>query len=238
MKRFASFHAWSFSRLITALLVSSEARLQIYLHHYQLMRDVLMFRMGNVEDHHTALTVSEWRDVLQGKLTKQGKCGSLAEMRTATIERVLGPALRECGIYELHGIPVPADGVPRTTRTRGQELTWEVAEMNFRFELCSLDTLASGLSRLEKCMKCFPGPLIGPDLSEGRKGFAAIASSERLPYLLSLAHLMRDWSYRPRPESVEAAEANEATSWSPDQITAFKRQVAGYYTQAFYHFFG
>ncbi|KAJ7715623.1 hypothetical protein B0H16DRAFT_1741780 [Mycena metata] len=221
-----------------ALLVSSEARLQTYLHHYQLMRDALMFRMGNAEDHHTALTVSEWRDVLQGKLTKQGKRGSLAEMRTATIERVLGPALRECGIYGLHGIPVPADGVPPTTRTRGQELTWEVAEMNFRFELCSLDTLASGLSRLEKCMKCFPGPLIGPDLSEGRKGFAAIASSEHLPYLLSLAHLMRDWSYPPRPESVEVGEVNETTSWGPDQITDFERQVAGYYAQAFYHFFG
>lgn len=221
-----------------ALLVSSEARLQTYLHHYQLMRDALMFRMGNAEDHHTALTVSEWRDVLQGKVMKQGRSGTLAEKRTATIERVLGPAMRACGIDELDGIPVPADRVPLTTRTRSKEITWEVAEMGFRFELCALDGVASGLDRIEKCMQCFPGPLVGPDLSEGKKGFAAISSQDRLPFLLRLARLMLAWSYRPRPEELEGAEGYETMGWSPIRIAGFEERVARYYTQTFYHFFG
>ncbi|KAJ7038722.1 hypothetical protein C8F04DRAFT_1255643 [Mycena alexandri] len=221
-----------------ALLISSEARLHTYLHHYQLIRDALMFRMADPNDHHTALTVSEWRDVLQGKVMKQGRSGTLAEKRTATIERVLGPAMRACGIDELDGIPVPADRVPLTTRTRSKEITWEVAEMGFRFELCALDGVASGLDRIEKCMQCFPGPLVGPDLSEGKKGFAAISSQDRLPFLLRLARLMLAWSYRPRPEELEGAEGYETMGWSPIRIAGFEERVARYYTQTFYHFFG
>lgn len=219
-----------------ALLIASEARIHMYLHHYQLIRDALLYRMGDPDEDNTALTVPEWRDVLQGKVVKQGARGTLVEKRTAVIEKLLGPAMRACGIDRLEGLPVPLDRVPPTTRNRGKEITWEVAEMNFRFEVCALDLLASGFDRYEECMNCFPGPLVGPDLGEGKKGFAAIASSERLPSLLSLARLMLDWSYHPRPESLETA--GEMTGWNPGLIAGFEREVAGYYTQTFYHFFG
>ncbi|KAJ7440104.1 hypothetical protein B0H11DRAFT_2253265 [Mycena galericulata] len=219
-----------------ALLISSASRLDMYLHHYQLIRDALLYRMGDRDDLQAALKVSEWRDILQGKVVKQGKRGSLAEKRTTAIEQVLGPAMRACGIDKYDGFPVDPKLVQETTHTRGKEITWELAEMNFRFELCTLDGRASGLERPDECMKCFPGGLIGPELSEGKKGFAAIASSERLPYLLSLARLMLDWSYRPRPESLETAGAT--ADWNSNLISDLETKVARYYTQTFYHFFG
>ncbi|KAJ6593737.1 hypothetical protein B0H19DRAFT_919818 [Mycena capillaripes] len=165
-----------------ALLIASEPRLQMYLHHYQLLRDALCYRMGDPDDLQSPLTISEWRDVLQGKVVTQGKAGSLVRKRSVAIEQVLGPAMRACRMERLDGFPVPP-----TTPTRGQEITWELAEMNFRYELCALDTRTTGLNRLDDCMKCFPGALLGPQLDEGKKGFAAIAPRDQLPFLLSLA---------------------------------------------------
>ncbi|KAJ6530238.1 hypothetical protein B0H19DRAFT_967944, partial [Mycena capillaripes] len=218
-----------------ALLVSSEPRLNTYFHHYQLLRDALCYRMGDPDDLQSPLSVSEWRDVLQGKVVQQGKHGTLAEKRTTAIQRVLGPATKACGMNQLDGFPIPPDSVPRITRARGQEITWELAEMNFRYELCALDACASGLDRLDDCMKCFPGPLINPELVEGKMGFAAIAPRDRLPSLLSLARLMLDWSCRPRPQSLETAE--ETANWNSELILDFETKVARYYTQSFYHFF-
>ncbi|KAJ7897989.1 hypothetical protein B0H14DRAFT_3424853 [Mycena olivaceomarginata] len=134
---------------------------------------------------------------------------------------------------------------------RAEEITWELAEMNFRYELCRLDEKAVGFDRHDDCAACFPGPLIGPDVSEGQKGFAALALVDRLPHLLRLARLMMDWSYRPRPDGLARAalaneqmqdgqleEGEEADEWTAARISALEQDVARYYTQTFFHFFG
>jgi hypothetical protein len=181
------------------MLVASEPRRNLYLRHYEFIRDALLYRLGDVEGSGEPLAAAEWRDVLQGRLVVQGKERSLGVQRTEWIQEILGPAMKACGINTLEGFPVPPEAVPTTTPTRAQEITWELAEMNFRYELCGLDEKAVGFDRHNDCAACFPGPLIGPDLSEGQKGFAALALVDRLPHLLRLARLMMDWSYRPRP---------------------------------------
>ncbi|KAJ7669182.1 hypothetical protein DFH06DRAFT_1321208 [Mycena polygramma] len=60
--------------------------------------------------------------------------------------------MRACGIVEL---AVPPDRIPPTTQNRGKEITWELAELNFRAELFALDARASGLHRNEECLGCF-----------------------------------------------------------------------------------
>jgi hypothetical protein len=87
------------------------------LHHYQLMRDALMYRLGDLNDSHP-LTVQEWRDILQGKVSKQGKMGTRVEARSASIEAVLGPAMRACGIDQYHVFPVDLRDAPVTMQTR------------------------------------------------------------------------------------------------------------------------
>jgi hypothetical protein len=108
--------------------------------------------------------------------------------------------------------------------------------MNSHYELCSLDVCDSGLDRLEKCMKCFPGPLINPAFDDGKKGFAATAPGDRLRLLLALARLMSDWWYCPCSESLATAKGK--ADWESELILALEENIARYYTQTFYHFFG
>jgi hypothetical protein len=89
-----------------------------------------------------------------------------------------------------------------------------------------------------KIVACFPGGLLAPDLSESRKGFAAISLSDRLPHLLRLARLMQDWTYRPRPDAVTFASERKPDYWTPTAIAKLEECVARYHTQVFYHFFG
>ncbi|KAF8125850.1 hypothetical protein K438DRAFT_2001910 [Mycena galopus ATCC 62051] len=192
-----------------------------------LIRDALLYRMGDVDEPHESMSAAEWRDALQGKLVVQGKHKSQAEKRTTSVEHILGPALRVCGINTLDGFPVAQVNVPPTMPARAKEITWELAEMNFRFELCALDEQACGVDRHEDCVACFPGGLLAPDLSESRKGFAAISLSDRLPHLLRLAQLMEDWTYRPRPDAVRLASERKPEYWNSTTITELEECVAG-----------
>ncbi|KAJ7805978.1 hypothetical protein B0H14DRAFT_3769123 [Mycena olivaceomarginata] len=55
-----------------------------------------------------------------------------------------------------------------------KELLWELAVMNFCYELLGLDVHAFGLDRPDECHKCFAGNgLIGLDFHESQRGLAA-----------------------------------------------------------------
>lgn len=58
-----------------ALLISSEdkSRRQLYLHHYAMIREALLYRLGDPDDPHQLLSTQEWRDVLGGKVHQQGQ---------------------------------------------------------------------------------------------------------------------------------------------------------------------
>ncbi|KAJ6593045.1 hypothetical protein B0H19DRAFT_1055696 [Mycena capillaripes] len=224
-----------------ALLVSSpdESRRQLLLYNYQLMRDALLYRLGDPTDPHHPLSAQTWRDILQGKVTKQGRPGSMAESRTMDIEAVLGPAMDSCGIGKEELIKFSSDltQIPRTTINRAREMLWEIAEMNFRHELLALDQRASGLDRPEACKECFPGQtLIGMDISESKQGFAAEDPMEQLPYLLRLTGLMCDWRHLPRSGAI--SEAALRLEWSSSQVCQLEGAVAKYYTTCFYEYFG
>ncbi|KAF8143057.1 hypothetical protein K438DRAFT_2111116 [Mycena galopus ATCC 62051] len=133
-----------------ALVIGSDTRHDMYLHHYQLIRDALLYRMGDIDEPHDPVSAAEWCDALQGKLVVQGKHKSQAEKRTSSVERILGPALRACGINTLEGFPVAQADIPPMTPARAKEITWELAEMNFHFELCALDKQACGVDRHEE----------------------------------------------------------------------------------------
>ncbi|KAJ7159807.1 hypothetical protein C8R43DRAFT_993620 [Mycena crocata] len=219
-----------------ALLVYSPdpARSQMFLHHYQLLHDALLYRFSDTDHPYKSLTVQEWRDVLRGLLTAQGKSGSNVEIRTTSIEQLLGPALRACNINALDGFP--AQEIPFTSPNRAREITWEAAEINFRFEMVSLDQYACGMKRVGQCLDCFPGNTLIAQLSESKLGFAADTPQERLPHLLHLAFLMRDWNVHPRPDII--IEAHEHKEWSQRDMALLEEKISEYYTQCYYEFFG
>ncbi|KAF7337790.1 hypothetical protein MSAN_02253000 [Mycena sanguinolenta] len=204
------------------LLVSpeDELRRRTYYHHYRLMRDALMFRLADPTVPPVLLSTQEWRDVLQGKVIAQGKAGTRAQQRSATVEDLLRPAFEACGIDALTEFPVPPNAVPPIHPHSAKELLWELAEMNFRYEFLALDASASGLDRPDECRRCFAGNgLIGLDFRESQRGLAAAAVMDRLPYLLCAAGLC-------------------AIEWDAREVRLLERQVATFYAQSFYEVFG
>ncbi|KAJ7145491.1 hypothetical protein C8R46DRAFT_918276 [Mycena filopes] len=217
-----------------ALLASSddEARRHMLYHHYRLLRDALMFRLGYGDQPHALLTTQQWRDIVQGK------AGTRAQARSANLQELLQPAFNACGIDDLTGFPVSPDDVPPLHLNSTKELLWELAEINFRYEFLALDARASGLDRPEECRRCFASTrLIGIEYHESQRGLAAFGADERLPNLLCIAALMRDWSVPcQRPKQVDSAQGR--TEWTDHSIHELEGAVAQYYTQSFYELFG
>ncbi|KAJ7758669.1 hypothetical protein B0H16DRAFT_1720758 [Mycena metata] len=225
-----------------ALLASPDdpARRRMLYHHYSLLRDALMFRLGygDGDEPHALLTTQQWRDIVQGKITKQGKAGSRAQARSASLEELLRLAFSACSMDDLTGFPVSPDSVPPLDVNRTKELLWELAEINFRYEFLALDARASGLNRPDECRTCFASPrLIGMDFNESQRGFAGWETDERLPHFLCMAGFMRDWSVPcERPKEIDNAKGR--TQWSADSIHGLESAVTKYYTASFYELFG
>ncbi|KAJ7136744.1 hypothetical protein C8R44DRAFT_868865 [Mycena epipterygia] len=223
-----------------ALLASpeDEPRRRMLYHHYRLVCDALIFRLADPDLPCALLSTQEWRDVLQGKVTKQGRAGTRAQARSASLEELLLPAFKACGINALTEFPVPPEAVPPMHVHSVKELLWELAEMNFRYEFLALDVRASGLDRPDECRRCFAGEgLIGLDFRESQRGLAALGAMNRLPYLLCTARIMRDWSVPcERPKEIDTAKGR--TEWDSDAVRLLEQKVALYYTQSFYDLFG
>ncbi|KAJ7688568.1 hypothetical protein B0H17DRAFT_1202851 [Mycena rosella] len=71
-----------------ALLASPEDKAchRMLYHHYRLMCDALMFCLADRSQPHKLLTTQQWRDILQGK------AGTRAQARSASLEELLSPA--------------------------------------------------------------------------------------------------------------------------------------------------
>ncbi|KAJ7897961.1 hypothetical protein B0H14DRAFT_2557474 [Mycena olivaceomarginata] len=197
-----------------------------------------MFRLADRSQRHALLTTQQWRDILQGKVSKQGKDGTRVQARSASLEDLLQPAFTACGINALTEFPVPPEAVPPLHVHRTKELLWELVEINFRYKFLALDAHASGLDRPNECRRCFAGEgLIGMDFRESQRGLAAHEAMDRLLYLLCMVGLMCDWSVPcERPKQIDTAKGR--TEWVAGSVRHLEQKVAQYYTQSFYGLFG
>ncbi|KAJ7843589.1 hypothetical protein B0H13DRAFT_2364676 [Mycena leptocephala] len=221
-----------------ALLASPEnlARRDMFVHHWCLLRDAIIYRIANLGDGSPCLSSQEWRDLLEGQIQRQGHRSSrMAKSRN--LEDVIGPVLRHCGIDKLRGFPPPQDSIPKFTHNTVKQIIWEVAEVNFRFEIMSLDRRASGLDRGDEVRLCFAGgQLVDIPLKLSRKGLASPSPSERHRYYVRLAKLMLDWTLPDRPTLI--ARGVDSRRYSANDMEELERAVARYYTQSFFRLFG
>ncbi|KAJ6600744.1 hypothetical protein B0H10DRAFT_2230838 [Mycena sp. CBHHK59/15] len=217
-----------------------EPHRHMFYHHYRLLHDTLMFRLADPNVPPTLLSTQQWRDVLQGKVVKQGKTGTHTQARSMGLEELLRPAFQACGIDVLTEFPVPLEAVPTMCMHTVKELLWELAEINFRYEFLALDVHASGLDRPDECRRCFAGEgLIGLDFHESQRGLAALGEMDRLPYLLCTAGLMCDWSVPcTRPKEINTAKERTESEWDCSTVRQLEQKVTQYYTQGFYELFG
>ncbi|TFK62829.1 hypothetical protein BDN72DRAFT_902912 [Pluteus cervinus] len=124
-----------------------------------------------------------------------------------------------------------------------EEILWELAKLNFRFELIALDARATGtpqassllLSRQHLIESCFPlerrGTLFVADLAQANCGLANPDWRERGKFLVALAEVMKAWN-GDKPASFYLPFRSDEKS-----MKAFEDDVTSFYTCRFFHYF-
>jgi hypothetical protein len=123
-----------------------------------------------------------------------------------------------------------------------EEILWELAELNFRFELLALDSRATGHrpgpDRQQLITSCFPGGMGGAgsllvaDLGAANHGLASENWEEKAPYLMVLKKIMATWQGTPPPIIRVTKYA-----WSRREIEDLEVAIATFYVQSFYNNF-
>ncbi|KAJ7729386.1 hypothetical protein DFH07DRAFT_969524 [Mycena maculata] len=222
-----------------ALLVNTTPeRQRKFLHHWTLLRDGFTYMLSQPLKSQL-LHVQEWRDILEGRMTKRGHPESKTGRRSALLEDRIQPVLDACNLTSLEGFPVPSESLPEFSLAETREIVWQVAETSFRFEFCALDWRASQKSRVDDVQGCFAGRmLIGTPLEFSQRGFAAEKIDQRHRYFMRAATLMLDWNTRsPRPPLITRGFL-ERPNWTTTQMEGLEAAVCQYYMQAFWEHFG
>ncbi|KAJ6548317.1 hypothetical protein B0H10DRAFT_2243056 [Mycena sp. CBHHK59/15] len=202
-----------------ALLVNTTPeRRRKFLHHWTLLSDGFMYILSQ-PPHAQLLAAQEWRDVLEGLLTKRSHPDSKTFRRSAQLEDRIRPALVASGVESIEGFPVPLESLPEFSLERMREIVWE--------------------ERLDDVKTCFAGHmLIGVPLEMSKRGLAATTITERGRYLVRITNLMLDWTTQsPRPDPISRGVAQRA-NWNSSEMERLEVAVCRYYTEAFWEYFG
>jgi len=124
-----------------------------------------------------------------------------------------------------------------------EEILWELAELNFRFELCALDARATTVTADPRCRQeliaaCFPGgkdgtsSLLVADLGMANHGLASQNWEEKAPYLQALRKVVVTW-HGEIPPIIQT----EKYQWAKQEIEDLENAVATFYVRSFYNHF-
>jgi hypothetical protein len=123
-----------------------------------------------------------------------------------------------------------------------EEILWELAELNFRFELRALDSRATTAQpksdRQRLVTACFSfgkggiATLLVADLGAANHGLASQNWEEKAPYLQAIRKLMVSW----RGEIPPVIKI-EKFRWSKQEIEDLENAVAKFYVSSFYSYF-
>lgn len=223
--------------------VTNESRRARYFATWQGTKAVLLFRAFNASSTAVPLSGQEWRDFLIGNLngTFKGTRNLEAQQK---FRNLFAGCLDELAIDFDNFLPPTNTIPPSVNPPEAQEVLWELSELNFRFELMSLDRRASKttgdeelLDRQDMISRCFPNNNFIVELPHATRGLASLDLKERLPVLLRLRALMRDWcGNKPMQLLLEDREALDL--YSEYDILSLEDAVARFYTQSFFNFFG
>jgi hypothetical protein len=119
-----------------------------------------------------------------------------------------------------------------------EEVLWELAELNFRFELAALDGRMSGSmvsDRNHLVVTCFPdaaetGSLLIVKLECANQGLGSSDWQQKSRYLLALKHLMMGWTSCTLPEIIK----EEKIVWKAAELDRLEEAITKLYSQEFY----
>ncbi|KAJ7484833.1 hypothetical protein B0H11DRAFT_2413754 [Mycena galericulata] len=186
-----------------------------FLHHWNLLADGFVYMLTQ---HPQLLSAQEWRDVLEGLMTKRGAPGSKTYRRSAKLEDRIRPALEASNVSSIEGFPVSTQLLPEFTLEQTREIVWQ--------------------NRLDEVKACFAGHmLVGVPLEMSKCGWASTTLEERHRYVRRTATLMLDWTTKsPRPNIIRRVA--DHLKWSSSEMQVLETAVCRYYTQAFWEYFG
>jgi hypothetical protein len=135
---------------------------------------------------------------------------------------------------------LPADHIIR-------EILWELYQLNFYYELLSLDrractnlTTSDNLQLIYRqtlISECFPvDPFMSTSLPSRNCGLAGPEVEERLPFVLALVRVMQSWKGDKPPVFELAAKSFHEISAS--HATELEEAATKYYCQQFFNHFG
>jgi hypothetical protein len=183
------------------------------------------------------LSNQEWRNILIGSLEFKSSDSACAKAREHAC-RLLGSAIDDLSL----NVTDPATPPPLPIADReAQAILWRLSELNFRFELLALNKRAgpAGRDEFERDQAVRSAlevtSLQAVDMDVARQGIRSGHWRSRLPSLLRLATLMKDWSGdKPLPllQDLPFGEYNELNTG------VLEDAVARFYTDTFFIFFG
>jgi hypothetical protein len=183
------------------------------------------------------LSNQEWRDILIGSLEFKSSESACAKAREHAC-RLLGSAFDDLCLNTTDpATPLP----PPITDLEAQQILWRLSELNFRFELLALNKRAGppGRDEFERDQAVRNALLVSSlqavDMDTSKEGIRSGHWRSRLPSLLRLATLMRNWSGdKPLPllQDIPFGDYNELNTG------VLEDAVARFYSDSFFVFFG
>ncbi|SJL17030.1 uncharacterized protein ARMOST_20571 [Armillaria ostoyae] len=219
-----------------------------YLHMWKQIGAIWKYRASCNRPDARPLSSEEWRDLLGIPL----KASTESEIQKH-VEAFLGPSPDSDGVsYHLNA----SDFDLPIEKKEALELVWEICELNFRFELLSLDVRAAARSlrsqatgdeyfqadstfRIERQTKvrwCFPDAFPSPQSARANYGISSTHWSRRFKKLKYLRKLMEGWANPPRREVM--AIRPEALEKESRVSVEWEQGLVQHYVQTFYDHFG
>lgn len=231
---------------------SNAERQAKYLFHWIKHRTEMIYRLTSAQSSARPISSQIWRDFLNfGADVSVGEANTKAAKRRQQIVEIIGDSATADGV-EVSTTPIPSSGPSwrdqqisaevLPTEAITQEILWELSELNFRFELLALDQRASTVidedyaTRQDKVLACFPAfSLLVADTKDATRGLAAEAWTDRAPFLIAMARLMKGWV--DVPSIVTGVVEKPVEQLLEDEVIAVEHAMAKFYTQSFYNFF-
>ncbi|KAK1233634.1 hypothetical protein PQX77_003204, partial [Marasmius sp. AFHP31] len=244
------------------ILYAPPEKMQRLLRNWLRLRAVLTFRHCMQPCiASSAWSTKEWRVLLGTTDDHAAKEGSFMAERRSAIRDLLGQCLDFYGLkyQELEATDSrlftwnsERYGIGQLSDTAlVQQITWELYELNFRFEFHALDrkfraTTSSSLGVGEACtfnpdiQLCFPNAVSNPsqiDLKKSNCGLAAAQAKHCAHYFCQMCRVLKDW---PRGADAEKflAGKEKLKDYTDDEIVAMERWATKFYCQTFYEKFG
>lgn len=221
-------------------------RRETYFRTWLKYRTALIYRVSSKDFAATPMPGTIWRDLLTYEYSQQKLTDSTKETKSNKLRALAVDFLQNCLQAEdvtLMGLEkgeVVWNGKVCETLTNAEreEILWELAELNFRFELLALDERAttSAEDRRELISACFPGctsrSLLVADLGTANHGLADRNWENRATFLHALKRIMMGWR-----GNVPPIIQVQKFKWIRQDMQELEDAITSFYIKSFYNYF-